>query len=105
MKHIKILQVKEQEMEETSETEKDGEHEKMIFSLVFNGNTDSGNTEYRTGNGFGQVMTASKNLEQSKNKDRKKLKIMKKIAKVINPLVYALFVIFYFVYYMLYFSQ
>ena len=107
IRNASLFQVMEQKLEEKkSETyEDDKEHEKMIFSLVFNGNPNSGNIQQPTGNGFGNVMNASKDQEQSKQLDMKKLNLMKKIAKVINPLVYVLFAIFYFIYYMLFFSQ
>ena len=95
----------EKELEDRkSETSKDDrEHEKMIFSLVFNGKNDTAKIQEEAGNGCGnlQIAQAPKNQKQSK----KKLNLVKKIAKVINPLIYVLFVIFYFIYFIMFFSQ
>ena len=75
--------------------------EKMIFSLVFNGNCDNDNVPKKTGKGFSKIKTTPKCLEQS----NKKLKLVKIMAKVINPFIYVLYVIFYFIYYIMFFSK
>ena len=85
--------------------EDDGrEKEKMLFSVIFAANDESLKEE--TNLDKVSPLVAKNNPEKKEEKaDQRlvKIRIMKKIAFFINPLVYVLYSVIYFLYYLIFF--
>ena len=79
------------------------EKEKMLFSVIFAANDDTLKEEAN----LDKIATLAKNSSEKKEEkaDQRlaKIKIIKQIAFVVNPLVYVLYSVIYFLYYLIFF--
>ena len=101
---IQILDAEISEDSEEGKVEDDGKaKEKMLFSVIFAAGDESLKEEANLDKIAPLAKNSSEKKEEKADQRLAKIKIIKQIAFVVNPLVYVLYSVIYFLYYLIFF--